>query len=436
VVIVSAFKLTDVQIDEATTPLKRFRVLYLGPYANPHGVGEAGSTFGWLRHLSDHVDGVVLTFCDAWHAVKEQLARPGFEVVGWPELGVCRRLGPINRGAKPGLVVFSRKVREWLRGVGAGHEFDFVHQLAPLNLRYACPVRNIVPGKLVVGPVAGSLPAPAGLAVAVREPWWMRLRRLDGLRMRCDRRLRETFAQADLVLGAAAYVSDLLPPERRGRFEVMSEVGLDSLPDVSAGSTRVGAASRLLFVGRLVCTKGIYELLEAMAKLPVASRAALDVVGDGPERPRVESRIVELELRDRVTLHGRLPRSRVDDFYRTADIFVFPSFREPSGNVVIEAMSWGLPLVVADYGGPAAVVDDSCGVRVPVHQHREGFISVLATAIQSLIDAPAKRAEMGANARRRIASDFLWTQKARRMLQWYEELLGGSGPMAPPTAMM
>ena len=55
----------------------------------------------------------------------------------------------------------------------------------------------------------------------------------------------------------------------------------------------------------------------------------------------------------------------IDDFYRAADVFVFPSYREPGGNVVFEAMSFGLPLVVGDRGGPGSAVDERSGIRVP-----------------------------------------------------------------------
>lgn len=398
------------------------RILFLAPYANPEGVGEARSTFGWLRHLAHRVDGIALVHGDPWPAVRDRLQDTRVQVHGWPEPRLFHQLGRVNRMLKPGLVVFARNVRAWLREEGSRHRFDIVHQLAPLSLRFACPARGLRGTKLVVGPVAGSLPGPPSLIDEIREPWWARLRRFDAARMRLDPRLRRTYQHADLVLGAGGYVKDLLPPDRRGRFEVMSEVGLEEpLPERAHRRTSDGGVS-LLFVGRLVGTKGIFELVEAARLLGTSHPFRLDIVGDGPERQALETRVRELGLTERVVLRGRVSREGVDEFYRNADIFVFPSFREPSGNVVIEAMSWGLPLIVADYGGPAQNVTPECGVKVPVDS-REGFISGLAAAIADLIRDPSRRDQLGRNARERAANHFVWEKKARQMVQWYEELL-------------
>ncbi len=103
------------------------------------------------------------------------------------------------------------------------------------------------------------------------------------------------------------------------------------------------------------------------------------------------------------------------------DVFVFPSFREPSGNAVIEAMSHGLPLIVADQGGPGFVVDDNCGIRIPVEDPKQ-FASRLASAIRELASAPDRIISMGAAARRKSQSAiFLWEAKADRMTELYEK---------------
>ena len=144
-------------------------------------------------------------------------------------------------------------------------------------------------------------------------------------------------------------------------FDVLSETGIEALPEASDRSGR--PTVRLLYVGRLVRTKGARDAIRAMSllrELPVT----LDVIGDGFDREPCEALVAQLSLHDRVTFHGRLDRAEVDDYYRAADIFVFPSYREPGGNVVFEAMSHGLPLVVSDRGGPGSAVDDSSGIRV------------------------------------------------------------------------
>jgi glycosyltransferase involved in cell wall biosynthesis len=103
-------------------------------------------------------------------------------------------------------------------------------------------------------------------------------------------------------------------------------------------------------------------------------------------------------------------------------VFVFPSYREPGGNVTFEAMSHGLPVLVSDVGGPGAVVDETCGLRVhPVSP--EQYARDLATALTRLVRDPDLRRSLGEGARRRVAEIGLWTSKARQMEAIYAKVL-------------
>jgi glycosyltransferase involved in cell wall biosynthesis len=159
-----------------------------------------------------------------------------------------------------------------------------------------------------------------------------------------------------------------------------------------------------------------------MAHLTDRPEVTLDVVGDGEDRHACEQETAALGVSDRVRFWGRLPRARVEEFYAGADAFVFPSFREPSGNVVIEAMSHGLPLVVADRGGPGHVVSDGCGIRVPVTTPQRYPVD-LAAAIRRLATEWGLADRLGSGARRRVADDFLWDRKVDRLDELYADVL-------------
>jgi len=331
----------------------------------------------------------------------------------------------LNAAIKPGYFTFARRARRWIRiALARGERFDLVHQLSPLALRYSSPATGLV-APLIIGPLAGSLVTPRAFRSEFSgEPWYMRLRGLDRLRFRLDPALRRTYREADLLIGVAPYVRETL--ESAGiplkRFVTMTEVGLDSLPPAVKRPAPPPGALKLLFVGRVVRSKGVRDAVRAIAKLGDLPDVTLDVVGDGFDLAACRAEAERLGVTDRVVFHGRQPRERVDDFYRAADAFLFPSFREPSGNVVVEAMSWGLPLIVADRGGPGHVVDDASGIRVPVTTP-ERYAQDLAGAIRRLADHPERHAAMGAAARERIAGLALWTVKIDRLDCLYAELL-------------
>jgi glycosyltransferase involved in cell wall biosynthesis len=238
--------------------------------------------------------------------------------------------------------------------------------------------------------------------------------------MRFDPLLRHTYEDASCILGIAPYVGSFLAGLAIQRLEVLSETGLETLPGPVDRAGRTGPV-RLLYVGRIVRTKGVRDAIRAMAQLRDLS-LAFDIVGDGFDRATCQGLALELGVADRVVFHGRLARAEVDRFYRNADIFVFPSYREPGGNAVFEAMGWGLPLVVCDRGGPAAAVDENSALRITPLDPRQ-FAAALADAIRRLATDSALRLRLGGAARVRVGVTALWDQKVDLMEKLYYEVL-------------
>jgi glycosyltransferase involved in cell wall biosynthesis len=398
------------------------KLLLIAPACDGQDVGEALSSFQWVKRLADRHDVTVLTY---YKQGREPLSRqlPGVRIIEWAEPPVLGRAERLNSMLKPAYVPFYIRARRWIRTAPARAErFDLAHQLVPVALRYPSPVVGFgIP--FVVGPVMGSLPSPPGFRSEERTfGWYVGLRSLDALRLRRDPWLRATYREAACVIGAAPYVKDLLAHISLRRFEVMSGPGIERLPDPVSRANRSDV--KLLFVGRVVRTKGTRDAIRALGlarDLPIS----LDVVGDGFDRPECETLVSQLGLTDRVRFHGWLPRSQVEEFYQSADIFFFPSYREPGGNVILEAMSHGLPLLVADRGGPGYVVDQTCGLRVPPRSPWQ-YAHDLAGGLTRLVMDPGLRTSLGAGARRKVASFGLWDRKVDQLDEIYAQTLAAA----------
>lgn len=395
------------------------RVVMLAPSCDPDDVGEALSTFRWASHLSELCDLTVLTSARHGHAsVRDRLPRA--QVVEWRDPAFLARFERFDAMAKPGYVLFHRRARRWLRENLQRGGYDLVHQVAPLAMRYPCPAVGLgVPW--IMGPIGGSLTTPPAFAGDQRRAaWYTRLRAVDAWRFRHDPFLRRSYAGAAALIGVAPYVAELLDGIPLRRFEVESETGVLDAPEPAPRPRR--DVVRLLHVGRLVPSKGCAHVIRALAETP--EHTHLDVLGDGPDRDACRAAAEAAGVSHRVTLHGRVPRERVDDFYRDADVFVFPSVSEPSGNVVFEAMRHGLPVITCARGGPGHTVDDTCGVRLAV-ETPETLVSDLAAAITRLSDDAVSRERMGRAAWERMRDHALWPRKALRMLEIYRDVLEG-----------
>lgn len=401
------------------------RVVLVGPACDGEDVGEARLAHRWAEELGRRVDLTLLTTYKQGHTPPSRQL-PGVRVVEWPEPPGVGRFERLNSLVQPAYLPFHGRARRWLRDrLAAGEQIDVVHQVTPVALRYPAPAAGLgIP--LVIGPVGGSLSSPPAFAPEEgTAPWYQRLRALDGLRLRHDPLLRRSFATADCVVGIAPYVAELLAPVGLRRFEAMSDVAVDDVPPVLDRSGRSGPV-RLLHVGRTVRTKGLRDTIRAMGILhgmrpELWPDVHLDVVGDGPDLGACRELVARLGVDDRVTFHGWLPRAQVEGFYARADVFVFPSYREPGGAAVLEAMSWGLPVVVCDRGGPGANVSDACGVRLPVAAPHQ-LAADCAAALRRLIDDPPRRMLMGHAAREHVVEHHRWPARVERMLAIYAEV--------------
>jgi len=400
------------------------RVLLIAPGCDGTDVGEAWSTHQWADRLSTRCDLTVLTYRKRNRPATDL---PGARVVEWLDLPLVGRFDRFNSMLKPGHIAFYHKARRWIRrALADGETFDLVHQVSPLALRYACPAIGLgMP--TIIGPIGGSLDTPTEFAGEFgAEPWYVKLRGLDRWRLRHDRKLRATFADASAVVGVAPYVNDILRSAGISpkRFELMNETGVVQLPAETHRTPTEGRELRLVFVGRIVRSKGVRDAVRAIATLDESVSIRFDVVGDGQDLAACRGEADQLNLGDRIVFHGRKPRAECDRFYQNADVFLFPSIREPSGNVVLEALSHGLPVLAADRGGPGFVVDDSCGIKVPVTTP-EAFVVELASAIRRFTDEPALVASLGAGTRRRVESLALWDRKVDWLVGLYDELCRG-----------
>lgn len=398
----------------------RIRVLAVAPYCDGQDVGEAWCAFQWVKNLAKEADVTLLTFRRAGRVpVSRQL--PGIEVVEWDEPAPLVGLERFNSMLKPGYFAFYRRARSWIAGaLSAGRTFDVGHQFTPIALRYPSPLaRFSIP--YVIGPLAGSLDTPPGfLAECASAAWYTRLRALDRWRLRHDHLLKHTFRNASAVIGVAPYVGELLAPSQPQRFEIMSELGIEELaPERSRRTTR--NRLNLVHVGRGVRTKGLRDAVRAIALLPGGLDVKLKAAGRGEEIEICRAEAHRLGVSDRVDFLGQVSRAEIESLYAEADAFLFPSFREPSGSVVFEALRHGLPIITTDIGGPGYVVDDTCGIRVPASTP-EQLARDLAAAITQLASDTEWHASLSTGARSRVSKIGLWRNKARWLINLYGEL--------------
>jgi glycosyltransferase involved in cell wall biosynthesis len=196
-------------------------------------------------------------------------------------------------------------------------------------------------------------------------------------------------AESELASGLAARACN---PERT----IVIKNGIDA--DVAVPTRGDGAKPMILAVGRLQRPKDPLTLARALGRLRTSFSAV--IVGEGPDRRRLETEIRRLGMEQAIVLAG--DRGDVADLLARADVFVLSSTSEGLPLSVLEAMAAALPVVASSVGGvPEAVKDGDTGLLVPPRDPVR-----LAAALERLLTDPALRRRLGSNGRERVRKQF------------------------------
>ena len=205
----------------------------------------------------------------------------------------------------------------------------------------------------------------------------------------------------------------------KGKMQTIPQFGTDTArfvpaPERSARPFTIG------YIGRMVEEKGVFVLLEAVAKL--ASDWRLRLVGGGDALGALRARVAELGLEAHVTFVGQLPSTQVVAEYHKLDVLALPSLTRPNwkeqfGRVLVEAMACEIPVIGSDSGAIPDVIGDG-GLVV-----REGDANALAQALDSLQADAHACAQFGKAGRARVLAHFTHAQIARETVAVYREML-------------
>jgi glycosyltransferase involved in cell wall biosynthesis len=147
----------------------------------------------------------------------------------------------------------------------------------------------------------------------------------------------------------------------------------------------------ILFVGRLVWEKNVALLLKAFAEVHrVVPEASLVLVGDGPERPKLEQLAVKLIPQGAITFAGAVQHREIGHYYEQASLLALPSRCESYGLVILEAMSYGRPVVATNTEGSTTLLKESFGFIVPQED-----VAALAAQLLALLQNSALAEQMG-----------------------------------------
>jgi glycosyltransferase involved in cell wall biosynthesis len=426
--------------------VSRLRILVLAPDANPESICGPLLSYSQAEALAELHDVTLAVRSPSEEAVSRGKARfrsievirlPWLEsVYNWTLRKIFKndyRSQVLTAFGYPFSVAFEWGVWRRMRSRFDAGEFDVVLRLLPITAVLPSPLAYFLrkgPIPFVIGPINGGLPFPKGFSQADNQKQW-----ISGLRnlYRFLPFARSTYRHAAAIMAGSSQTYVEFGAYRDKTF-FLPENGVSQ--SFCSGDSRVNqqnAKLHLIFVGGLAPYKACDLAFRAAANLLRNELADFTVIGDGPERDRLEHLAVSLGVEKAISFTGMLAHSETMQRLRSADVLVFPSVREFGGAVVIEALASGVVPVVADFGGPADIVRSDVGYKVALTNESD----VVAQIERILTDLAHDRVLLEQLRQRGMAyarECFTWGAKARtitRILDWAV----GQGPkpdFAPP----
>jgi glycosyltransferase involved in cell wall biosynthesis len=192
----------------------------------------------------------------------------------------------------------------------------------------------------------------------------------------------------------------------------------------------------LIFVGGLVPRKACDLALRAAAPLLRSGLATFTVVGDGPERNRLEQLTKSLGIEKDVHFCGWLSHAEGLKQLRSADVFVFPSLRDNGAGVVFEALGTGAVPIVVDFGGPGDIVHPGVGYKVPM-TNEDDIVAQIEKILMELAHNRERVEQLRRQGMAYVQECLTWEAKAQsvtRVLDWV--MRQGQKPDLPPPKML
>jgi glycosyltransferase involved in cell wall biosynthesis len=306
------------------------------------------------------------------------------------------------------------RIAKAARALAKEKKIDVIHQPTPVSPKFPSFLTNM-PAPVIIGPMNGGMTFPPAFAKEYGQGSLAAVA-LARLFSGAANRLIRGKLTATAILVANARTRAALPSViDPSKVAMLVENGVD-LSLWNAPRADKPADPVFVFVGRLIWLKGVEFLFEAFERVPANAR--LIIIGDGPERARLEALAQKSSASGRIEFLGFRPQPEIRDIIARSTALVLPSLHECGGAVILEAFACRTPAVATDWGGPKEYVTPETGFLVPP-DGRQSFIGGLAAAMTSLASDRALAARMGEAARAHVAANFSWRAKALRMIEVY-----------------
>jgi glycosyltransferase involved in cell wall biosynthesis len=297
-------------------------------------------------------------------------------------------------------------------------KFDFVHHVTFVSARQPS-FMGLLGIPFIFGPLAGGERIPKQLR---------RQLSLQGLFFECFRDILNalvafdplmwlSFNQAKVIYVTSFNTLQLIPKYFHDKVKIQLAIGAELQKEDFQINALKQNELKILYVGHLLYLKGLHLGIEAFSRfLKTHPASRLTIIGEGIDKDWLKRKIEYYGIASSVDWLPWMKQEQLAAYYKAHDIFLFPSLRDSGGMVVLEALSFGLPVICLNLGGPGVIVDSTCGFKIEAENQNETIV------IEGLVNAmelycrlkSSEKQQLQAGAKARVQC-FTWQQAVKNV---------------------
>lgn len=305
----------------------------------------------------------------------------------------------------------------WLWVKHSGIKFDIIHHVTMNDYRIPSKLYKAKGAKVIWGPMGGAQVTPNSLKVYEKNRFVADFR--EFVNKSCSwnpfykKAVRSYYKIYCINSETQKQISHIVGKN----VPLMPELALRDEYKNLYIQERYNDILKIVFVGRLIGKKGISFLIDALSLMPVGLKWELLIFGDGDDRLLIEKQIADSSIKKNVRLMGNRSLDQISEAYKQADVFVLPSLRETSGNVLLEAMAYAVPIVAFDTSFCNMLKDVECGIFVNTEQPLDNIKADYCKAIVTLGQNKKLAKQLGENGYRYVNKCLTWENKYKSIVE-------------------
>jgi len=395
--------------------------------------GDGGEgVLGWniVKQLARFHQTFVLTHSENRETIEKALKRESLPNVNFYYLDLPRWLHLLNRfsgGVQIYAYLWQIKAYFVARKLHKKFYFDVFHHLTYANDWMASFIGAFLPISYIRGPGGGAHYVPRGFLseFSFFNRFSQYLRSIGQWFFRHDPFfiLGQKRARAILVCNRESF--EAIPKKWQDKTYLFPVNGIskEDLELLSKTEKKDNNKFKVLSTGKLLPIKGFSLAIKAFKifsdKFP---ETKFEIIGDGPELICLKNLVQQLRIKDKVQFKNWKPRDKFLAELASCDVFLFPSLRDGGGQVVVEAMAAGKPVICLDIAGPGFHIENDWGIKIKP-DFPEKAIKEMAEALEKLYFDKELRIRLSKAARERAEKFYHWDRLGESLLKIYQSVL-------------